>query len=86
MEGNNESFLYLAEGDSLVEVGNAYLFATRFNDTEGWYTAIPEFWHTPLPMNEVESMDETQSRGTSQYEPRAVTEMKTSIASEIPFP
>lgn len=86
MEGNNESFLYLAEGDSLVEVGNAYLFATRLNDTEGWYTAIPEFGHTPLPMNEVESMDETQSRGTSQNEPLAVTEMKTSIAGEIPFP
>ncbi|KAB2945918.1 MAG: hypothetical protein MPEBLZ_04013 [Candidatus Methanoperedens nitroreducens] len=36
--GVNE--LHLIEGDKLLEPGNTHLFATRFNDIDGWHTII----------------------------------------------
>lgn len=46
-EGVNR--LALFEGDKLLEPGKTYLFATRFNDIDGWHTIfVPNYGDLPI--------------------------------------
>jgi len=41
--------LVLFEGDKLLEPGKTYLFATRFNDIDGWHTiTAPAYGNLPI--------------------------------------
>jgi len=42
-EGGNDKKLVLMENDKMIEPGKVYLFATRYNVAEKWYTLIPEY-------------------------------------------
>lgn len=41
--GNDDGSLILVEGDSLLEVGKTYLFATRVNQEQKWNTLVPVY-------------------------------------------
>ncbi len=41
--GNDSGSLILVEGDSLLEVGRTYLFATRVNQEQKWNTLVPVY-------------------------------------------
>ena len=48
-EKSDVSQLVLIEGDKLLEPGKTYLFATRFNDIDGWHTIIvPNYGDIPV--------------------------------------
>lgn len=41
--GFDDGTLMLFKGDSLLEVGKTYLFATLFNQEQNWYTLVPAY-------------------------------------------
>lgn len=40
-EDKEKKHKVIAEGDSFLEAGKTYLFATKVNDVEGWHTIVP---------------------------------------------
>lgn len=42
-DSGNDKKLVLMENDKMIEPGKVYLFATRYNVDENWYTLIPEY-------------------------------------------
>ena len=49
VEKDGVNQLVLVEGDKPLESGKTYLFATRFNDIDGWYTIIvPNYGDLPI--------------------------------------
>jgi len=68
--GVNE--LHLIEGDKLLEPGKTHLFATRFNDIDGWHTiVIPNYGDLPIT-------DQTDHQNKRER-------FKKAFAKEIPF-
>ncbi|MCZ7383191.1 MAG: hypothetical protein O8C63_00375 [Candidatus Methanoperedens sp.] len=48
-EKNGVNRLVLMDGDNLLEPGNTYLFATSFNDIDGWHAIIiPNYGNLPI--------------------------------------
>ncbi len=51
-EEDSVNRLVLIEGDKLLKPGKTYLFATRFNDVDGWHTIfVPNYGDLPITDN-----------------------------------
>ncbi|MDW7728331.1 MAG: hypothetical protein SCH70_14735 [Candidatus Methanoperedens sp.] len=69
-EGVNQ--LVLLEGDKLLEPGKTYLFATRFNEIDGWHTIfVPNYGDLPIT-------DQTDYKNK-------IERFKKAFAQEIPI-
>jgi len=71
-EKNGINRLVLMDGDELLEPGNPHLFATRFNDIDGWHTIVINNYGD-LPV-----MDQTDHKNK-------VERFKKAFSQEIPF-
>lgn len=72
IEKDGVNRLVLIEGDKPLEPGKTYLFATRFNDIDGWYTIfVPAYGDLPIT-------DQTDKKNM-------VERFKKAFAQEIPI-
>lgn len=65
----------LLEGDPLIEAGETYLFAARYNADLDFYTVVPVTGHTVL----------NDSSGRGLHSNNAVDGMRDAVANEVPY-
>jgi hypothetical protein len=72
-------------GDELITAGNSYLFAVKHAPQESWYALVPSVGDIPLAAAEVQLMENSENSRSDSPEPPEVSQMRDSIANEIPL-
>lgn len=77
--------LMLMEGDELISTGGSYIFAVRYFPQESWFSLVPAVGDIPLEARDVQMVENSDKSRSDSPEPAEVSQMRDSIANEIPF-
>ncbi len=55
-----EKFLYLFEGETLIEEGKTYIFSTRINDEKNWHYVISEYGKVEIDNEEMKNVNNSK--------------------------
>lgn len=78
--GHKWNKIVLFEGDKLLEVGQTYLFITRYLESQNWHTLVPV--HGDLPINNELEKKELIEKYTKAYENEIPFEIESGTSTD----